>query len=121
MKKLICLILLIYGNPIFGQTYNYEVGFASGLFFKVKGSFVITDSTVVNEGWIEDEKKTQTFKRKPSTSDAAVYYTDGVQTFMLNIQPKTGKKKGYSHEYMIVFSNINNPNANISYFANKQK
>jgi hypothetical protein len=87
----------------------------------VKGSFTITDSTVVTRGWVGEDEKVQSFVRKPSSSDAAIYYTDGVQTFMLNIQPQSGRKKGFDHEYMIVFSNLNTPNNYISYYGNKQK
>ena len=121
MKNFLCLLLLSYGNTLFGQIYNYEVGFASGILFKAKGSFEITDSTVITRAWVGEEEKIQKFTRKPSTNDAAIYYTDGVQTFMLNIQPQTGKKKGYVHDYMIVLSNLNTPNNYFSYYGNKQK
>ena len=121
MKNFLCLLLLSYGNTLFGQIYNYEVGFASGILFKAKGSFEITDSTVITRAWVGEEEKIQKFTRKPSTNDAAIYYTDGVQTFMLNIQPQTGKKKGYEHEYMIVLSNLNTPNNYFTYYGNKQK
>ena len=67
-----------------------------------------------------EEEKIQSFIRKQSTT-AAIYYTDGVQTFMLSIQPQPGKTKGYEHEYLIVMSNLNTPNNYISYYSNKQK
>ena len=120
-KFLVLGLFVLMGIKTQAQIYAYEVGFASGILFKVKGSFTITDSTVVTRGWVGEDEKVQSFVRKPSSSDAAIYYTDGVQTFMLNIQPQSGRKKGFDHEYMIVFSNLNTPNNYISYYGNKQK
>lgn len=119
-KLLIFGLFVLIGIKSQAQIYTYEVGFASNLFFKIKGSFTITDSTVVNKTWVGEEEKIQSFIRKQSTT-AAIYYTDGVQTFMLSIQPQPGKTKGYEHEYLIVMSNLNTPNNYISYYSNKQK
>ena len=119
-KLLIFGLFVLIGIKSQAQIYTYEVFFGSGIFVKTTGSFNITDSTVQTKAISNGQEVIQNFIRKPSTT-SAIYYTDGVQTFMLNIQPQVGKIKGYEHEYMIVLSNLTSPNMYFTYYSNKQK
>jgi hypothetical protein len=119
-KLLILGLFVLIGIKSQAQIYTYEVLFGSGIFVKTTGSFIITDTTVQTKAITNGKEVIQNFIRKPS-STSAIYYTDGVQTFMLSIQPEVGKKKGYEHEYMIVLSNLNTPNIYYAYYSNLQK
>lgn len=120
-KFILVGLLVIFRFVSYAQTYEYGAAFGSGIFVKTSGSFIISDTTVQTKALVNGNEVIQNFKRKPSTSPLVVYYTDGVQTFMLNIQSETGRKKGYDYEYLIVLSNLNTPNYYFSYFCNQQK
>lgn len=116
MKK---LYLLVFFLNLAGYTQSYKFGayHANSAFIKAEGTIVISDKKISIESIAN---KTKTVVEYDAFKDKAglIYVIDGTMIHTLTFLDEKGKKKGFEHDTVILFTlDKSKDNAQIKYYC----
>jgi hypothetical protein len=125
MKKTLLLFTIFFTFTLVqSQSFSYKFGAAffntGGVFISLNGNINLDDSVLTISTIDKNNVESKATYSLVKQTNNIFYFTDGVKTYSFVTMSKSGKKKGFEYDSLVVWAWILQESNSVMYYCKKQ-